>query len=196
MEFEPDSATVIRQRLELLRRADPSFRVDGSHPGSGHGYQLGPVLSEAALAALESRHRVTLPTDLRTFLLEVGDGGAGPGYGLWPVQQTLRGRRIKLARPFAWSTAQAEEAMGRRASGADEYFFLPAAPFVGVMGLCDLGCDQASCLVTGGEQRGTIWFESELGWAPEFRITEAGPVQHSFASWYQEWLDRSMALVG
>ncbi|MGW4025450.1 SMI1/KNR4 family protein [Streptomyces sp. NPDC005009] len=59
------------------------------HPGAGkifgargHGFRLGPVMSEEQVRALEADLGVSLPAQYRSFLLRVGAGGAGPDYGL------------------------------------------------------------------------------------------------------------------
>lgn len=53
----------------------------------GHGFELDDPLSREELANLEAQLGVALPADYRSFLLEVGAGGAGPSYGLYPVRR-------------------------------------------------------------------------------------------------------------
>lgn len=60
-----------------------------------HEFKLGVPLSEAVVAEFEERHEVTLPPPYRLFVTELGDGGAGPGYGLdgcyvrpWQLRRT------------------------------------------------------------------------------------------------------------
>jgi SMI1 / KNR4 family (SUKH-1) len=64
--------------------------------GAGHGFVLDPVLSEAELLDLEAWLGVPLPDDYRSFLTEVGAGGAGPSYGVFPI------RRLTGAPGWAW----------------------------------------------------------------------------------------------
>src|SRR5690349_2207322 len=75
-----DKPTVLRLLGELDRR-DRRHRVFGS---GSHQYRLNPSLPVAVIEAFEERHGVSLPEDYRHFLAEIGDGGAGPYYGVFP----------------------------------------------------------------------------------------------------------------
>lgn len=68
-------AAEVRTLLANLREADTRTRVFGSR---SHRYALGPPVPEATLGAWERQHGIELPADYRAFLLELGNGGAGP----------------------------------------------------------------------------------------------------------------------
>lgn len=76
----------IRALLGRLREADRKLLVFGA---SFHQYNLEPPLPEAAVRAWENRHGVELPAAYRAFLLEPGNGGAGPFYGVFPLGQCI-----------------------------------------------------------------------------------------------------------
>jgi hypothetical protein len=63
-----------------------------------HWYVLNPPLSEETVALFERQHGVRLPEDYRRFLITAGNGGAGPFYGVLPLER--------------WNAAMAEELPG------------------------------------------------------------------------------------
>lgn len=69
----------VLHKLQQLRDADPDCRLYGARD---HYYCLGPQLTPAWLEWLEEHYQVRLPGDYREFLMEVGNGGAGPCAGL------------------------------------------------------------------------------------------------------------------
>lgn len=66
--------------LQKLAVTDTERQLFGSN---GHDYALNPPLAEADLAAFERDAGVALPTDYRTFITKIGNGGAGPYYGVF-----------------------------------------------------------------------------------------------------------------
>ncbi|MEV4333395.1 SMI1/KNR4 family protein [Streptomyces sp. NPDC049597] len=74
----------VRERVQALAGTPGAVQVFGFH---GHGFRLEDPLTPQELAALEERLGVRLPEDYRAFLLHVGAGGAGPAYGVFPVQR-------------------------------------------------------------------------------------------------------------
>jgi hypothetical protein len=70
---------LIRARLQEFKRQDPGFEAFGV---SSHRYELNAPLARGSLEDWEQRNKVQFPDDFRDFLLFVGDGGPGPGYGL------------------------------------------------------------------------------------------------------------------
>ncbi|MGW6130894.1 SMI1/KNR4 family protein [Cellulomonas sp. NPDC055163] len=68
-----------RERVHRLRAADRDLRGFGA---ASHRLVLAPALTEAQVDDAERRLGIRFPEEYRSFLLEVGSGGAGPGYGL------------------------------------------------------------------------------------------------------------------
>ncbi|MCP2336923.1 SMI1/KNR4 family protein [Actinomadura rupiterrae] len=74
----------VRERVEALAAHPRGHEVFGAR---GHRFVLMEPLTEPELADLEAQLGVRLPEDYRDFLLQVGAGGAGPCYGVFPVQK-------------------------------------------------------------------------------------------------------------
>jgi hypothetical protein len=79
------NATDIHTRLAAVRATDPDWRAFGA---SHRRNQLGPGLTESEITLFETDRGVTLPASYRSFLLTVSGGGAGPGYGMFPLDGT------------------------------------------------------------------------------------------------------------
>lgn len=75
----PEWITRVRSRLSELCAADPTLRMFGAYM---HQYRLGPTLTESEITAAENHYQIMVSPEYRDFLLYLGNGGAGPGYGL------------------------------------------------------------------------------------------------------------------
>jgi len=168
-----DDIEQLNELLRQLRAADRRRRVFGS---DHHRYRLGPVLSEGELAAFESAHRVALPEDYRLFLQVVGNGGAGPFYGLEPLGSF--GRDLSKPFPFTHATEQLAESEREQLLDRDDHG--------GVLEFCHQGCAIYSYLVVNGPTFGTIWDGCE----------DFFPTGLSFAGWYRSWLERALLVLG
>lgn len=83
----------IHHALQELRSTPTSRAIFGA---VGHKFVLNPVLSETEVQAFETMHRISLPADYRRFLTQVGNGGAGPYYGIFPLGQMDGNDNVKL----------------------------------------------------------------------------------------------------
>lgn len=173
--------TEVIDRLDVLRRTDPGFTRFGS---ARHRYVLNEPLSESEVSAFEAHYDVCLPEEYRSFLLEVGDGGAGPFYGIFRLDRTgLRHPEDLLpgflAGPFPHSAAWNEPGDG--SPEAEDKYFDPSH-IRGSLNLSHQGCGYMVRLVLNGPQRGALWEDG--------RCSDAGitPFAPGFADWYRGWL--------
>jgi hypothetical protein len=154
---------------------EPPTPASACSARTNHRYRLGAVLSEATLAAFESANGVGLPQDYRRFLSEIGNGGAGPYYGLEPLGTFGR----DLSRPFPFVTPP-------DTLTDDELDELPDGDkYSGVLEFCHQGCANYSYLVVNGPTYGTIWGGGELLY----------PTGMAFGVWYRRWLERALRVL-
>ncbi len=183
------NADDIPHLLDLLRRMqqnDPEFRVFGS---TTHKYRLGPPLREEALLVFEQQYQVRLPDDYRFFLNKVGNGGgrrgpityvacnagAGPDYGIFPLEEAVAGCDPTLPFPLV-SSASGQPIQGNPDWGDTE-------PWPGVLEISYSGCAFFSYLVVNGPAYGTVW-------NADVDLMNFFPTGLSFEAWYRRWLDR------
>lgn len=70
------------KQIQRARETDSDFFRFGA---DCHKYHLAPPASEETVAAFEARFGISLPEGYRNFLLWIGNGGAGPFYGLYSL---------------------------------------------------------------------------------------------------------------
>ncbi|MCX6369094.1 MAG: SMI1/KNR4 family protein [Armatimonadetes bacterium] len=155
-----DEIQSLKDLLHQMQTEDPHYRVFGS---GRHQYLLNPTQPEAVLQSFEKRHGISLPEGYRRFLTQVGDGGAGPWYGLFSLEQTLEGNNLR--RPFPEVNTNVHRFRGKRP---------------GILTLCEYGCGIYFYLVVRGEAYGTIW---------QVEDSYFERVAPSFESWYGQWVE-------
>ncbi|TDD62185.1 SMI1/KNR4 family protein [Kribbella antibiotica] len=196
----------VRERIEHLRRADRRRVVFGADE---HTWQLEPPLGPDELADAETQLGVELPAEYRSFVLQVGRGGAGPAYGLFPVRR-LAGRwqwdgdgaeltdLDTLDQPFPHVQAfnPADGTPAREDFESDDAWVEAVDAIVydpkhsiGLLYLCHLGCALRECLVITGPARGQMWADDtteDKGFRPMY---DEDRTPLGFARWYRRWLD-------
>jgi len=180
---EFDRAEVV-DRLDYLRSTDPGLTRFGS---AAHGYLLNPPLVEHDVMAFEARHGVSLPDDYRAFLLQVGDGGAGPFGGVFRLDRSdlpVLNREDLLPGFLAGAFPHerpGNEPPGDSSSQAEDDYF-DQSRIHGSLNLSHQGCGYMVRLVLNGPQLGSLWEDGRCG---DMGITPFSP---DFASWYRQWL--------
>jgi hypothetical protein len=186
-------AVPIRERLAQLRAQDPDYTRFGADE---HRYALSPPLTQSEVARFESEHDVRLPENYRTFLLEVGDGGAGPSYGLYPLSGSSRdGEELAerpasgcLATPFphteGWNPPRLRANSEPTAPGAlTRAEYLDARWITGSLIIAEDGCGTVHRLIVTGPARGQVWWDDRgegHGLQPDA----------DFHTWYTSWLTK------
>lgn len=198
-------------RLQLLKVADRDRRVFGA---AEHHYDLRPPVAEADVRAFEERYRVRLPEEYREFLTRLGDGGAGPCYGLFPLgvfrDDPSPGRQDDsigdLTKPFphkvAWNAGEDYLAAAPNFSededawwGWQEEYFSPRL-IDGALPICHEGCGYFFLLIVTGADRGRIWLDGRSSDDGIMPVAGDDDVSLTFERWYAGWLDEASKAVG
>lgn len=208
--------------LPSLRAAISRLRETGAMAfgASAHGFRLNPVLSRSEVSAFERDHKIVLPPDYRQFVTEVGNGGAGPFYGVFPLGfmddnsdqrpwQENDGFIGTLSKPFRfqeeWNDLSGypeAELMRRNETEYDRQIdqfdgkYWSSELMNGAMPICHEGCALRIWLLVTGEQAGRLWEDRRSEYKGLRPVLFAGGSAATFSEWYCEWLDSCFAMAG
>ena len=197
--------TSIRDALERLRTVGDVASVFGAE---SHRFALNPVLAEPELISFEQRHGMRLPAEYRGFLTNVGNGGAGPYYGLFPLRMMddnsgyaaweEGGDFVGILRePFphtdAWNIDFDPNNYGsdKEFNAAETANWSPTL-VNGATPICHRGCALRDWLVVTGPLAGHVWYDRRTEWGGLEPVLINGR-RASFLDWYRQWLDQALA---
>ncbi len=169
----------IVDKLRQLKAIDRQCQAFGA---GTHRYLVRPRLSAIAFSAVERRLGTALPEALSRFYDEVGDGVAGPHYGLKPAA-ALTGYRPHEMYPGIKVFREAAAAEGVPPS-EDGYFETPDEALAGLLSIIEEGCGHQVCLITSGPKTGNVVYVSADGHVVE--------TEKTLVRIYSEWLEREI----
>lgn len=214
--FEHDS---ILAALAALAKKDKKRRVFGSE---SHQYCLHTPLDEDTILAFEAEHRVKLPPDYRHFITEIGNGGAGPYYGLFKFGEHDDGFGFRswdggylignFANPFPhereWNLS--DELLARRPDPDEntpeeeedklweewsrilEAEYWAGSVVDGAIPICHLGCAYRQWLVINGPQYSFIWNDNRADEGGLSPLLGPDKQLQTFTEWYLGWLNEAL----
>lgn len=200
--------TQIRKTISTLAARRDGFQVFGAKE---HQFKLHPVLTEQEIQEFEHKHQISLPEEYRDFLLQVGNGGAGPAYGLFKLGEMDNGWRYAkwkenngfvgiLALPFphteAWNDLQGEpdydledeDELERQVTAFEANYFNPNQ-VNGAIPICHLGCAFRQWLIISGPERGNVWCDDRTDHKGLYPLQKDGKPRMKFIDWYLTWLN-------
>ncbi|HEX4420139.1 MAG TPA: SMI1/KNR4 family protein, partial [Kofleriaceae bacterium] len=135
------------------------------------------------LAALEAALGATLPDDLRDFATHVASGGAGPYYGIVPID---RGAAYVVTSPSASLSAlpsASPDTSSGASSGTPAHAAAPQAPWTRGLPISHLGCGYTAIVALDGAARGEVWIDART-------LGVSAPIAPSFTAFMLDWIDR------
>jgi hypothetical protein len=210
----------ILSSLKTLAAADTKFCVFGSN---GHNYKLHQPLSDSIVADLESRYAIKLPDDYRNFITQIGNGGAGPAYGLFKfgehddgyghrkwdgsyligdIAKQFRHTELWNHTPEFWAarpefdddTPENEvDRLGDHWTNLLEAEYWNGSVMDGAIPICHLGCAYRQWLVVNGPQYSFVWNDDRADNRGLSPLLDSRDNQMTFTDWYLGWLSDSMS---
>ena len=220
LNFTKESIHFYLKELELR---DSSRSVFGSN---SHDYQLLPPLDIQVISDFESKKNIVLPLDYKYFISEIGNGGAGPKYGLFPFHMHHSGHDLvdwkedfdvgDLAKHFphkdAWNlpalfweqepdpspdiSDEEEDEMNEIWQQKLIENYWRTDLINGSIPICDLGCASLHLLVITGERKGSVWADERADCKGIIPLKDKNDEPLTFSSWYLKWLRNSLKRFG
>ena len=198
----------IMEKFSRLKHCDRNYEIFGA---SCHEYQFNKVIDKTSIDEFEAKFNVQLPGDYKLFLLEVGNGGAGPFYGVLPFEKCLFSDIdypnakfvLNPSLPFPYHE---EWNMDNPLNGEDdeqdeqleafekEYFDDKHAN--GTIRICNYGCGHFINLIVKGEEYSHIWSDdraSDFGIYPFRDFNYHDQARLTFFDWYEGWIEKSLS---
>ena len=215
-------ADLIIAAIASLKRRDRDLVVFGAN---GHRYILNPPIDASIVLDFERLHCVQLPADYRQFITRIGNGGAGPYYGVfkfgehdeaWGHRDWDGGHLTgNFARPFPHTTAwnlPREFWMARPQADLDtpedeedrlweewdkilDRDYWNPSLVDGAIPICHLGCAIRHWLVINGPQRSFIWNDDRANEGGLSPVIDKLGNQQTFTEWYLGWLNDALETV-
>ncbi len=209
-----------RAKLDRLRHLDSGFEYFGSKV---HRYTLFPPLPVQSIRAVESKHCCELPTDYRACISELGNGGAGPSYGLYPLETHHVGRALvtwgstgvgDLSKPFPhtgpwnlpkefWAQKpdpdettplEEEDRMNEEWDRKlESQDYWLDSRMDGAIPVSDLGCARQQWLAITGPEAGCIWEDLRVDYEGIVPLLNEKGEKVTFAQWYLSWLNKGIS---
>lgn len=166
------------EKLHRLRDLDRGCTVFGAQR---HRYELKPTVSERQVVAFEKKINVAVPPGLRAFYTTIGDGGAGPFYGLYGMSEL---NRRSPAKPYPGITSLRALGAQKKAQPA-KMIQANIAPsrLTGLLAVLTAGCGIYSAVVCTGDVGRIVHFDDD-------GISET---DDTLVDLYLEWLDKEIA---
>jgi len=86
LEVRSDFIEELKFWVAKAKEADPEYKIFGSKK---HKYTFNDPISLNEVREFEKEHEIKLPENYVRVLTEIGNGGAGPYYGLYPLKEII-----------------------------------------------------------------------------------------------------------
>lgn len=202
---------LIVEALERCRSAE--LQVFGSDT---HKFKLNAPVDESVVTQFETEHRIRLPLDYRRFITELGNGGAGPFYGVFKLGEMddcLSQKRWNegdgfvgvLAKPFPhtkpWNNLppypkeQDDEDAYEAARETFDEVYWNSDHVNGAIPICDQGCAYRNWLVVTGPEAGNVWQDYRADHKGLFPVESKHSPRTNFLEWYSDWLTEAISQI-
>jgi hypothetical protein len=179
----------IASKLELAKAKDIRYENFGA---GNHKYLLDASAEVDEINIFELQNHITLPTDFIAFITTLGNGGAGPYYGMYKLGEFgyMIANKSTTAFSCIVNSSLTEDRWNeltdfdRKTNSHDiEYYQKYDALFGGMLPIGTQGCSFQTMLILNGDFQGRVVSIDQDLQMPQ--VASEG----NFLDWYEKWLD-------
>ena len=184
--------------LKKLKEQDTEFK---KFSADFHHYKFNSPLEKDKVNEFENIYNVSLPQDYKEFIMNIGDGGFGPYYGLESLYDSivdfkLRNKpKIAIAKDFPYTEKWDEEWISNfdwekdipEGNIVDEY--MDVKHIQGCLEICHYGHGCTFLLVVKGKEVGNMWFDGRADYSGIYPVLNDLGSRVTFLQWYLKWLE-------
>ena len=171
--------TSIVEKIAIL---DKALVVPGA---KSHKYSFNRCVSEDTIVEFEHRYEFSIPCDYRKFIIELGNGGAGPLNGVEPLELNA----TNLADDFPYDGPYRNRELDFWPPILEDYHERPISGGLLISKELDYRGDYFVILVLNGPFRGQIWYDCRANEVESSVV----PIADSFQDW---WMDGMKPILG
>jgi hypothetical protein len=189
----------ISKKLKILKNKDKTFEIFGS---SDHKYKLLKPISIQRLEMLEQKYNINLPDEYVAFITFLGDGGAGPFYGLYPIEMALKDTELiedykddicsDITKPSIFTSKKElkeYQEMNEKIEDYNERYNNGVRALNGTLEINSQGCSFRNNIILNGPNAGKVFeFCGDMVEDIFFNYDKF----IGFLDWYERWLDNSI----
>lgn len=174
----------------LVKKAGEIDKTREAFGARKHQYKLNPVVSIDKIYRFESKYNIKLPEEYVFFLTMVGNGGAGPYYGLYMLENTDMHNEYpeSISRQAFISNQLSKEIWKSTMDELEEsddakYDEIMKQVYGGIMIIGTQGCTYDNLLMVNGSEEGKIVY---IDWNLDSKY---GPyfTHMTFLEWYENY---------
>lgn len=182
-ELNSERVNYIKNLIKTVSEIDCNKTIFGA---SSHKYELNPVVSLEDVRKFEKNNGITLPEEYVFFITQVGNGGAGPHYGITPLNINSIDKNLSLT-PFARIDMTEKEWNDYLDDDYDDDYDDTNNFEHGVLEVGYQGCTFVTWLVITGNDKGNIVYA-------DLNMDTNKPyfVHMGFLEWFEGWFEEML----
>ena len=178
------------------------FKLFGSEE---HKYKLNGCLNESEIAKFEKVNQIELPADYRSFIKNIGNGGVGPGYGLYKLENWNLDINIEMNNFLSTNFPYTEKWNSIYAGNTDIEYYTESEEFknweieyfnekhiAGSLRISHYGCAIYYILIVSGIEKGNVWIDDRASDGGIYPLSTEKKGRYNFNDWYNEWIYESL----